>query len=190
MDVRAAVSRDPILAHAGDLATVCVLCSHNCGVRVDVANNRIAAVRADESNPISRGYICNKGFAIASYVEHAQRVQYPMRRRDDGTFERITWETAIEEIAGKLRRLRDQHGPRSIGLVGIGGQGNHMDAPYGLGFLRGLGSRRWFNAFAQEKTQHALVDQWMFDSSPAAYLHADQGRARCLFVLGTNPKIS
>ena len=41
-----------------------------------------------------------------------------------------------------------------VTLVGIGGQANHMDAPYGIGFLRALGSRKWFNAFAQEKTQH------------------------------------
>ncbi len=65
-----------------------------------------------------------------------------------------------------------------------------MDAPYAMAFLRGTGSRRWFNAFAQEKTQHNLLDQWMFDASPAAFLHADTGARRFLLVLGTNPKIS
>src|SRR5438094_2236665 len=65
-----------------------------------------------------------------------------------------------------------------------------MDAPYAMAFLRGTGSRRWFNAFAQEKTQHSLLDQWMFDASPATFLHADTARARFLLVLGTNPKIS
>src|SRR5437762_8953510 len=65
-----------------------------------------------------------------------------------------------------------------------------MDAPYAMAFLRGTGSRRWFNAFAQEKTQHSLLDQWMFDASPASFLHADTARARFLLVLGTNPKIS
>jgi anaerobic selenocysteine-containing dehydrogenase len=59
-----------------------------------------------------------------------------------------------------------------------------------MAFLRGVGSRRWFNAFAQEKTQHSLVDQWMFDASPATFLHADTAHARFLLVLGTNPKIS
>ena len=52
------------------------------------------------------------------------------------------------------------------------GKANHMDAPYGLGWLRALGSKRWFNAFAQEKTQHNLIDQWMFDASPATFFHA------------------
>jgi anaerobic selenocysteine-containing dehydrogenase len=113
-----------------------------------------------------------------------------MRRRPDGTFEEIDWDTAITEIAAKLDAVRRAHSPRSIALVGIGGQGNHMDAPYGLGFLRGPGSKRWFNAFAQEKTQHNLLDQWMLDASPAVFLHADTEHAKFLLVLGTNPKIS
>ncbi len=185
-----AVSRTPLPRDATDLPTVCVLCSHNCGVRVDVADGRIVAVRGDETTPITTGYICNKAVSSPYYVQHAQRVEHPLRRRPDGSFERIDWDTAISEIAARLADIRAHHSPRAIGLVGIGGQGNHMDAPYGLGFLRALGSRRWFNAFAQEKTQHCLMDQWMFDASPAAYLHADQEHTRFMLVLGTNPRIS
>src|SRR5262249_3704717 len=130
------ISKTPLPLDGTDLATVCVLCSHNCGIRVDVAGGRITAIRADEQNPITHGYICNKGFSIPLYVEHAQRVQHPLRRRADGEFERISWDAAIAEIGAKLDDIRRQHSPRAIGLVGIGGQANHMDAPYGLGFLR------------------------------------------------------
>jgi anaerobic selenocysteine-containing dehydrogenase len=184
------MSENGISQHATDLPTVCVLCSHNCGLRVDVRDGRIAAVRADHTNPISKGYVCNKAFAIAHYVEHGDRVRQPMRRGADGTFEVIDWSTAIAEIGARLSEIRSRHSPRAIALVGIGGQGNHMDAPYALAFLHGVGSRRWFNAFAQEKTQHNLLDQWMFDAPPATFLHADTEHARFLLVLGTNPKIS
>ena len=185
-----AVSRTPLPLDAADLPTVCVLCSHNCGVRVDVQAGRITAVRADERNPITAGYVCNKAFSIGHYVEHAQRVQHPLRRCPDGSVERVSWEAAIADIAGRLDHVRHTYGPRAIGLVGIGGQGNHMDAPYGVGFLRSLGSRKWFNAFAQEKTQHNLVDQWMFNASPAVWFHPDMEHAQFLLVLGTNPRIS
>ena len=47
------ISRTPLPLDAEDLPTVCVLCSHNCGLRVDVADGRISAVRADAANPIS-----------------------------------------------------------------------------------------------------------------------------------------
>ena len=184
------VSRTPIPTDAENLPTVCVLCSHNCGLRVDVADNRIAAVRADDANPVTRGYICNKGFSIGHYVDHAQRLTHPLKRQPDGGFARIGWEQAIAEIATRLAELRAAHSPRSIGLVGIGGQGNHMDAAYGLTFLSALGSKRWFNAFAQEKTQHFLVSQWMLDAPPSVFFHPDVANTRYLLLLGTNPKIS
>jgi anaerobic selenocysteine-containing dehydrogenase len=184
------VSREPLPLDAENLATVCVLCSHNCGIRVDVAAGKITKVRADETNPISQGYICNKGFSVAKYVEHGERTQHPLRRRPDGTFERVSWDVAIGEIAEKLGRIRDEHGGRAISLVGVGGQANHMDGAYALGWLRGMGSKRWFNAFAQEKTQHPLIDGWMFGSSPATFLHIDQARTNYMLVMGTNPRIS
>src|SRR5438128_8368855 len=99
---RNAMTDTAIAQNATDLPTVCVLCSHNCGVRVDVADGRIVAVRGDETNPITKGYVCNKAFAISHYVEHGDRIRHPMRRTPDGTFERIDWETAIAEIADKL----------------------------------------------------------------------------------------
>jgi anaerobic selenocysteine-containing dehydrogenase len=188
--VHPSVSRDPLPLEAKNLPTVCVLCSHNCGIRVDVDGGRIVAVRADNTNPITKGYICNKGFAIGHYVEHAQRVGHPLKRRTDGSFERITWEQAIGEIAARLSEIRENHSPRAIGLVGIGGQANHMDAPYGLTFLSALGSKRWFNAFAQEKTQHFLVAQWMFDAPPSVFFHPDIENTHFLLMLGTNPKVS
>lgn len=188
--VHPSISKTPLPLDAENLPNVCVLCSHNCGIRIDVAGGKIVKVRADESSPITKGYICNKGFSIRHYVEHAQRVEHPLKRRADGTFERISWEQAIGEIAAKLSAIRDRHSPRSIGLVGIGGQGNHMDAPYGLTFLSALGSKRWFNALAQEKTQHFLVDQWMFDAPPSVFFHPDIEHSRFLLLMGTNPKIS
>jgi len=184
------VSRTPLPADATGLPTVCVLCSHNCGIRVDVAGGKIAKVVADDQNPITKGYICNKGFSVGHYVDHAQRVLHPLRRRPDGSFERIDWETALGEIAAKLTAVREAHGGHTIGLAGIGGQANHMDGAFGISWLNAAGSKRWYNAFAQEKHQHFLMDQWMFDSAPSNWFHMDQANAKFLLVLGTNPRIS
>jgi anaerobic selenocysteine-containing dehydrogenase len=188
--VPASVSAEPIALDAKDLATVCVLCSHNCGLRVDVEAGKISAVRPDKGNPITHGYSCNKGFQIKHYVDHDERVETPLRRRSDGSFERVSWDEAVADISKKLVSLREQHGPRSIGLVGVGGQANHNDAAYALSWLSAVGSKRWFNAFAQEKHQHFLVDHWMFDSTPTVFFHPDQARATYMMVMGTNPRVS
>jgi len=173
-----------------DLPTVCVLCSHNCGLRVDVDDNRVVAVRPDADNPVSHGYSCNKAFSIAHYIEHAQRVQTPLRRRDDGTFEPVSWETALSEIGARLRTIVERHSGQAFALVGGGGQGNHLDVPYASAFRLALGSPWWFNALAQEKTQHPLVDRWLFNAPPEAWLEADLEHSHFVLLLGTNPALS
>lgn len=187
--VHPSIARSPVPDTAENLPTVCVLCSHNCGLRVDVEDGRITEVRADESNPITQGYLCNKAFQITHYVEHAQRLEYPMRRSDDGSFERISWKTAISEIAEKLLAARE-HSRQAIALTGVGGQANHMDGPFALSFLGAAGSKRWFNALAQEKTQHFLIDHWLFDLSPSVWFHADLDQCTYLLTMGTNPRVS
>jgi anaerobic selenocysteine-containing dehydrogenase len=173
-----------------NLANVCVLCSQNCGIRLDVAENTIVAIRPDAHNPITRGYICNKAYSIQRYVAHAQRVRYPMRRRADGSFERISWDQAIAEIGERLRAILSLHPPRSFAFVGGGGQANHLDVPYALPFLAGIGSPMWFNALAQEKTQHALVERLMFRAPVNAALLPDVERSMYVLMLGTNPVVS
>lgn len=190
IEVDPAISRSGAPVNGTSLPTVCVLCSHNCGLSVDVEDGRIAKVRADESSPISEGYFCNKGATIGSYVDHEQRVLTPLKRNAEGGFDEVSWEQAISEIAAKLMEIRARHAPRAIGLCGIGGQGNHMDAAYAQNFMKAVGSRRVFNAYAQEKTQHHLVAQWMFDAPPNVFFHADAERSELILLMGTNPRIS
>lgn len=177
-------------ANAVNVPTVCVLCSHNCGLRVNVEDNRITAVRGDTDNPNTRGYTCNKARAIPNYVQHGQRLSQPLRKRSDGRFEPISWDQAIAEIADRLNRIRARHAPRSIALAGIGGQGNHMAGMGSLPFMFSLDSPILFNALAQEKTQHAMVWRRLFRATHDVYLHADEEHSQHVLVLGTNPLIS
>jgi anaerobic selenocysteine-containing dehydrogenase len=129
--------------------TGCVLCPQNCGLEVDVENNRIVKVRGDESNVRSRGYVCRKGMNIANHQHNSDRLKYPLKRVGD-SFERISWEQAIDEIGAKLREIIDCHGPRSFAYMGGGGQGCHFEAAFGVRLMRGLGSRYHYSALTQE----------------------------------------
>ncbi len=173
-----------------DAPTVCVLCSQNCGLRVDIDNNRIVAIRADATNPLSDGYSCSKAYQIGHYVNHAQRLETPLKRAADGSYQPISWDQATTEIGDKLRQIRADHGPDSLAFVGIGGQGNHMSVLYALAFLAGTGSKWWFNALAQEKTQRALVDGWMMASPHDVMSVGHIEESDYALLLGSNPLIS
>src|SRR5450759_4780220 len=77
--------------------TGCVLCAQNCGLEVEVENNRIVKVKPDKSNAKSEGYVCRKGLNIAYHQNNADRLQYPLKKVGD-RFERISWDQAIEAV--------------------------------------------------------------------------------------------
>ncbi|MFQ5478849.1 MAG: molybdopterin-dependent oxidoreductase [Candidatus Krumholzibacteriia bacterium] len=184
------ISRNPIVADASDIATHCVLCAHVCGIRVDIADGQIDAVRPDKGNPFSRGHICNKVTGVTFLQNHPERVRHPLRKRADGGFERISWDGAISEITAKLKTIYEQHGPRALALVGMGGQSNHLGGGNLLALYEFLGARRWFCPYAQEKTQHHLIEQWMFDSPCTMMFMSDGLRTNYMLEIGTNPRVS
>jgi anaerobic selenocysteine-containing dehydrogenase len=132
--------------------TACILCSINCGIEVQLDDRHLARVRGDKENPRSEGYTCEKALRLDYYQNGRDRLTTPLRRRPDGSFEPIDWDTAIREIAQKLVEVRDTHGGQTIFYYGGGGQGNHLGGAYSAATRRALGSVYSSNALAQEKT--------------------------------------
>ena len=110
--------------------SACILCSENCGLEILVEDRELKKIRGDAAHPESRGYLCQKAARLDHYQNHDDRLDTPLRRRPDGTFEAIDWDTAISEVAAKLGAIRDTHGGEKIFYYGGGGQGNHLGGAY------------------------------------------------------------
>jgi anaerobic selenocysteine-containing dehydrogenase len=109
-----------------------------------------------------------------------------MRRRADGTFEEIDWDTAIVEIAEGFKHIRDTYGGDKIFYYGGGGQGNHLGGAYSGAFLKALGSRYRSNALAQEKTGEAWVDAHLY----GGHTRGEFEHAEVSVFIGKNPWMS
>ena len=102
--------------------TACILCSQNCGIEVQLDGRHLTRFRGDRAHPASQGYTCEKALRLDYYQNGRDRLTSPLRRRPDGTFEAIDWDTAIREVAERLARVRDLHGGETIFYYGGGGQ--------------------------------------------------------------------
>jgi anaerobic selenocysteine-containing dehydrogenase len=163
--------------------TACILCAVNCGLEVQTSGEHILRIRGDKANPVSQGYLCEKSQRMDHYQNGADRIDSPMRRRSDGTYERIDWATAIREIAAKLKSIRDQHGGDTILYYGGGSQGNHLGATYADNTLKALGVKYRSNALAQEKTGEAWVQGKMMGCG----IHGDFEHCEVAVFVGKNP---
>ena len=166
------------------LPTSCVLCAQNCGLLVQVEDNRIAKVKGDPNNPRSMGYLCRKGLNIANFQHHDDRLTKPLKKTEDG-FVEISWEQALREIGEKLRSIVDTHGPRSFAFMGGGGQGSHFEAGFGTSLMRGLGSQYHYNAMAQELTGYFWCSGRMFGRQNS-FAIPDEHHAEMLVGIGWN----
>ncbi len=171
------------------IKTACNLCFVNCGLEVelgDEAAREIVKVRGDKDHPTSRGYICNKAARINYYQNNRDRLLHPMRRKENGTYEAIDWDTAISEIAAKFRTIRDTHGGERIFYYGGGAQGDHLGGGYSGPLRHALGMKYNGNAISQEKTGLA----WVFSRMVGAVVHSDLHHAQVAMFVGKNPFMS
>lgn len=166
--------------------TACILCSRNCGLRVETDGARITGVRGDDAHPVSKGYLCQKAARLQHYQENADRLEHPLRRRADGTFERVGWDEALADIAARLVALRARHGGRAFALYGGGGQGNHLGGAYSRQILKAMKSRFVYSALAQEKTGDFWVNGRLFGDQ-RCHLTEDVEHADFVLFIGTNP---
>src|SRR5262245_47148836 len=168
------------------LKTACILCSVNCGIDVKVEDRHITRVRGDRASAASHGYACEKAQRLDYYQNGRDRLTSPLRRREDGTFEAIDWDTAITEIAARFRAVKDAHGGDAIFYYGGGGQGNHLCGAYGRATRAALGSVFSSNALAQEKTGEFWVDGQLY-GRPRCHTTGDFEHAEVAVFVGKNP---
>lgn len=170
--------------------TACILCSLNCGIEVQLGEGEEAGhfvkIRGDRAHPVSAGYQCQKASRLDFYQNMPDRLRSPLRRRDDGTFEAVSWDVAIRDIAQRLRSLRDTHGGHSLAYYGGGGQGNHMGGAHSSTLRTAMGTRYLYNSLAQEKTGGFWVNGKLFGKQ-TCHLSEDVHHSDYVLVIGTNP---
>src|SRR5262249_34396618 len=97
--------------------SACILCECNCGLEVELGGEggrHLVRVRGAGRPRAPRGYGRERAHRPAHYQTARARGRAPLRRRPDGGFEPIDWDTAIREVAARLAAVRDAHGGESI----------------------------------------------------------------------------
>lgn len=166
--------------------TACILCSLNCGLQVETEGSSITRIQGDPDHPFSAGYVCQKALRLDHYQNNVDRLTAPLRRKADGSFEEVSWDVAIREVAARLVEIRDTHGGGALAYYGGGGQGNHLGGIYGGALRAAMGTEYYYNALAQEKTGDFWVNGRLFGRQ-TCHVAEDIEDAELVLFLGTNP---
>ena len=166
--------------------TFCRICEPLCGMVATVDDGKIVKLRPDAEHPLSRGYACPKGIAMAEVQNDADRVLHPLKRMPGGEFERVSWEQAMSDIAARLRPL-----PRDgiAWYMGNPGAFSYSHTLWVKGFLDALGSQHYYSAGSQDVNNRFAASALLY-GSPLVIPIPDLRRTSFLFMVGANPLVS
>ncbi|HSD21574.1 MAG TPA: molybdopterin-dependent oxidoreductase [Anaeromyxobacter sp.] len=126
-----------------EVLSVCDLCSGGCGVRVRMVGDRAVRLDGNPLHPVSGGRLCPRGQAALQALYHPDRPPGPLRRSGPrgalASFQRATWDEALDAIAGRLAELRRAGRPEAVVLV-TGGGGAGLGPRVARRFLSAYGS--------------------------------------------------
>lgn len=168
----------------------CRCCINQCSINVIVEDGKVLAVEGNPENPQYRGYTCIKGRSQAAYLTDEKRLLHPLRRRPDGGHEVVSSDTALNEIAEKLTRIRDRYGPRSIAaywgtMASVGNPGAAM--PFYNALLDAIGTNMRFDPNTIDKggkqTAQSFLGYW---GAPSRGFD----RPEAILLIGINPLVT
>ena len=96
--------------------SVCSYCGTGCGVLFEVINGKIIRTLPIKSHPVNEGKLCIKGWNLHEHVNSFMRLKSPLIR-ENGRFNKATWNEAIRITADRLKAIIKKYGPDSIGVL-------------------------------------------------------------------------
>lgn len=95
-------------------------CFDVCSIRAEIIDGKVTKLTGNKEHPITQGFICEKGRKHAERMYSPLRLKKPMKKVNGG-FVEITWDEALDTIAGKLKHYINEYGTLSIAQYNDGG---------------------------------------------------------------------
>jgi anaerobic selenocysteine-containing dehydrogenase len=158
---------------------------------VEVRNGRLVRITEDKEHPaaelLSRVIrACPRARMATEWFYHPERLNYPLKRigeRGEGKWQRISWEQALDEIAAKLRNIKESYGAEAIATSKGTGR---TDDYYRARFFNLLGSPNNIGqgmiCWSVNNMVSSAIVGW-----PSNNIVYRPDITRCLLLIGTNP---
>jgi assimilatory nitrate reductase catalytic subunit len=97
--------------------THCCFCGQQCGIQLKVKDEKVVGFEPWEDFPFNKGKLCPKG--VKRYLQDASpdRLLAPLERVEGQGFRELAWDTALDRVAGEIRRIQGEYGPDAFAIL-------------------------------------------------------------------------
>ncbi|MDZ4199104.1 MAG: nitrate reductase [Kiritimatiellia bacterium] len=99
--------------------STCGFCGTGCGLEIGIRDGKAVATRGTPDYPVNDGRLCAKAVYQWKMIESGDRAKHPMIRTD-GQLRPVSWDAALDRVAGDFRRIIEQQGPDAIACYNTG----------------------------------------------------------------------
>ena len=172
----------------------CYDCGGRCVLKVHVKDGVAVRVETDDGEePQLRA--CARGRAYRRQVYAPDRLLYPLKRtgeRGKGEFKRISWDEALDTVAGELKRIKEAYGPKAVLLHVYSGQSTgtlHGAYLTICQILRSFGgyTATWGGASAEGSV---FASRATFGTLSTGHTRDDLVNSKLIILWGVNPATS
>ncbi|MEQ9330789.1 formate dehydrogenase subunit alpha [Thalassobaculum sp.] len=183
--VRKAEAATAVKGDVQVIKSICTHCSVGCTVMAEVQNGVWIGQEPGWDSPFNLGAHCAKGASVREHAHGERRLKYPMKMVG-GKWERISWETAINEIGDKMLEIREKSGPDSVYWLGSA-KHNNEQAYLVRKFAAYWGTN---NVDHQARICHSttvagVANTWGYGAMTNSY--NDMHNSKAIFIIGGNP---
>jgi len=97
--------------------TVCPFCGCGCSICLEVKDNQLVRARPGAESPVNHSTLCVRGCYGYDFVHSPERLSSPLVKVD-GNLQAVSWEQALHRVATELKRIKEEHGPDSLAILG------------------------------------------------------------------------
>jgi anaerobic selenocysteine-containing dehydrogenase len=163
-------------------------CPSACSLDVEVIEGRsIGRVHGARSNSYTAGVICAKVARYAERIHHPDRLLHPLRRtgpKGSGSFERISWDEALDIVAREFLRAERAFGVESVWPYYYAGT-------MGLVMRDGINRLRHVKKYSGQYSTICTAVAWTGYVAGTGKLAGsdprEMGASDCVVIWGTNP---
>ena len=130
-----AATKDLKLSEVSEFTTSCNFCSCGCGMIAAVRDGKLLTMEGDYDHIVNRGALCVKGISMFATHTSPKRLQTPKYRAPGSDhWEDISWQDAVNRLALKIRKTRDENW---IAIEKVGDREVPVNRTDAIGFLGG-----------------------------------------------------
>jgi anaerobic selenocysteine-containing dehydrogenase len=170
----------------------CAWCQNACSMKVHVQSGRIVNIYGNPDDPVTNGRLCPKGQSNVDMLYNKYRLKAPLKRigprGKPESYQEISWDQALTEIAEKLKMVKEKYGPETLAWF-VGGRSESQaraaltgtfEKLYGTPHREGTGP---FCNFAGTAASNSILGH---NNPPWIYTRDDFGGADWYMFVGSN----